>query len=111
MILIEEKLIRALESTGLSVFALERPETIKNCIVYKYSESNESYSDDEVDIESYTIYVNLYCESSLNKNKDLIKQLMRSEGFELEYIAPAYKSKELSTIQQAFTFYYVQKNY
>lgn len=106
----EEKLIRALEATGLSVYALERPETIKNCIVYKYSESNESYSDDEADIESYTIYVNLYCESGLNKYKNLIKQSMKSEGFGLEYIAPAHKSKELVAIQQSFTFYYVQKN-
>jgi hypothetical protein len=106
----EEKLIRALEGTGLPVYALERPETIKNCIVYKYSEKNESYSDDEVDIEGYTIYVNLYCESGLNKYKNLIKQSMKSEGFGLVYIAPAHKSKELATIQQAFTFYYVQKN-
>lgn len=106
----EEKLIRALEATGLSVYAIERPETIKNCIVYKYSESNESYSDDEADIESYKIYVNLYCESGLSKNKNLIKKLMKSEGFELEFIAPAYKSKELATIQQSFTFYYVEKN-
>lgn len=106
----EEKLVRALEVTGLPVYALERPETIKNCIVYKYSESNESYSDDEADIEKYTIYVNLYCESGLNKYKNLIKQSMKSEGFGLEYIAPAHKSKELATIQQAFTFYYVQKN-
>lgn len=106
----EEKLIRALEATGLSVYAIERPETIKNCIVYKYSESNESYSDDEADIESYKIYINLYCESGLSKNKNLIKKSMKSEGFGLEYIAPAYKSKELATIQQAFTFYYVEKN-
>lgn len=106
----EEKLIRALEATGLSVYAIERPETIKNCIVYKYSESNESYSDDEADIESYKIYVNLYCESGLSKNKNLIKKSMKSESFGLEYIAPAYKSKELATIQQAFTFYYVEKN-
>ena len=106
----EEKLIRALEATGLSVYAIERPETIKNCIVYKYSESNESYSDDEADIESYKIYVNLYCESGLSKNKNLIKQSMKSEGFGLKFIAPAYKSKELATIQQAFTFYYVEKN-
>ena len=69
----EEKLIKALEATGLPVYAIERPETIKNCIVYKYSESNESYSDDEADIESYKIYVNLYCESGLSKNKNLIK--------------------------------------
>lgn len=106
----EEKLIRALETTGLPVFALERPETIKECIVYKYSESSESFSDDEVDIESYKIYINLYCESGLNRNKNLIKKIMRSEGFGLEYIAPAYKSKELATIQQAFTFYYAQKS-
>lgn len=106
----EEKLIRALEATGLSVYAIERPETIKNCIVYKYSESNESYSDDEADIESYKIYVNLYCESGLSKNKNLIKKSMKSEGFVLEFIAPALKSKELATIQQAFTFYYVEKN-
>lgn len=106
----EEKLVRALESTGLSVYALERPETIKNCLVYKYSESNESYSDDEADIESYKIYVNLYCESGLNKYKNLIKQSMKSEGFGMEYIAPAHKSKELGAIQQSFTFTYVQKN-
>ncbi|MDB1970758.1 hypothetical protein [Clostridium tertium] len=106
----EEKLIRALEATGLPVYALERPETIKNCIVYKYSESNDSYSDDEADIEKYTIYINLYCESGLNKYKKLIKESMKSEGFGLEYIAPAHKSKELATIQQAFTFIYVQKN-
>lgn len=106
----EEKLIRVLEDTGLPVYALERPETIKNCIVYKYSEKNESYSDDEADIESYTIYVNLYCESGLNKYKNLIKKLMKSEGFGLEYIAPAHKSKELATIQQAFTFNYAEKN-
>ncbi|MDB1947673.1 hypothetical protein PMY35_07550 [Clostridium tertium] len=106
----EEKLVRALESTGLSVYALERPETIKNCLVYKYSESNESYSDDEADIESYKIYINLYCESGFNKYKNLIKQSMKSEGFGMEYIAPAHKSKELGVIQQSFTFIYVQKN-
>ncbi|WP_346889173.1 hypothetical protein [Clostridium sp. UBA1056] len=106
----EEKLIRVLEDTGLPVYALERPETIKNCIVYKYSEKNEFYSDDVADIENYTIYVNLYCESGLNKNKNLIKQLMKSEGFRLGYIAPAYRSKELGLNQLAFTFYYVQNN-
>lgn len=105
----EEKLIRALESTGLEAFNLERPESIKNCIVYTYSEEIEAYCDDEADIESFSIYINLYIESGLNKYKNLIKKAMKSEGFRLESIAVPYKSKELGIIQQAFTFYYAQK--
>lgn len=104
----EEKLVKALESTGLEVFNLERPQGINNCIVYNYSESNGSYVDDEVDIENFTIYVNLYCESGLNKNKQLIKDAMKSEGFGLNFVAPAYKGNELKLIQQSFTFLYCQ---
>lgn len=102
----EEKLVKALERTGLNVFNLERPQTAKNCIVYNYMEQNQSYEDDEASIVKYTIYVNLYCESGLNKYKNLIKQELRSEGFRLQYVAPAYKSSELKLIQEAFTFLY-----
>lgn len=105
----EKKLLKALESTGLEVFSLERPEGIKSCIVYNYSESYESYSDDNADLESFMIYVNLYTKSGLNKYKKLIKNAMKSEGFRLDRVAPAYKSRELATIQQALTFYYAQK--
>ena len=105
----EKKLLNALESTGLEVFNLERPEGIKNCIVYNYRESYESYSDDDADLQSFMIYLNLYTESELNKYKKIIKNAMKSEGFRLDIIASAYRNKELATIQQAFTFYYVQK--
>lgn len=87
MILLEEKLIKALECTGLQVFNIERPETIKNCIVYTYLEKDEQYCDDESDIESFTIYVNLYVNTGLNKYKKIIKKSMKSEGFRLESIA------------------------
>jgi len=103
--LMEEKLIRALQSTGLEVYALERPEGTKSCIVYNYSETNQLYSDDDSDLTKYMIYVNLYCQSGLSKYRKQIKESMKSESFGLNYIAPAYKSKELG-IQQAFTFVY-----
>lgn len=105
----EDKLVKALESTGLDVFMLERPEMLNNCIVYTYSENDLSYSDDEADIEEYTIYVNLYCESGLNKYKKLIRTAMKSEGFVLGSVSIPYKGKEIPFIQQAFTFYYVAK--
>ena len=43
----EDKLIKALEATGLPVYNLERPEGEKNCIVYNYAEQIKSYEDNE----------------------------------------------------------------
>ena len=104
----EDKLIRALEATGLPVFNLERPERNKNCIVYNYAEQVKSYEDNEESVVKYTIYVNLVIQKGLNKTKNLIKENMRSEGFRVQYIPPAYKDSEFDFIQQAFTFTFVE---
>lgn len=100
----EDKLIRALEATGLPVYNLERPEGQKNCIVYNYAEQIKGYEDNQESVIKYTIYVNLVIQKGLNKTKNLIKENMRSEGFRIQYIAPAYKDVELDYIQQSFTF-------
>ena len=104
----EDKLIRALEATGLPVFNLERPEGNKNCIVYNYAEQVKSYEDNEESVVKYTIYVNLVIQKGLNKTKNLIKENMRSEGLRVQYIPPAYKDSEFDFIQQAFTFTFVE---
>ena len=104
----EDKLIRALEATGLPVFNLERPEGNKNCIVYNYAEQVKSYEDNEESVVKYTIYVNLVIQKGLNKTKNLIKENMRSEGFRVQYIPPAYKDVEFDFILQAFTFTFVE---
>ena len=104
----EDKLIRALEATGLPVFNLERPEGNKNCIVYNYAEQVKSYEDNEESVVKYTIYVNLVIQKGLNKTKNLIKENMRSEAFRVQYIPPAYKDVEFDFIQQAFTFTFVE---
>lgn len=104
----EDKLIRALEATGLPVYNLERPEGQKNCIVYNYAEQINSYDDNEESVVKYTIYVNLVIQKELNKTKNLIKENMRSEGFRVQYIPPAYKDGEFDFIQQAFTFTFIE---
>lgn len=104
----EEKLIRALEKTGLPVYCLERPEGVSDCIVYSVAEKVKGYADNEEQVVKYDIYINLYIKSGLNKIKNLIKQNMRSEGFRVNYIPPAYKDGELDFIQQAFTFVFIE---
>lgn len=86
----EELLIRLLnQTTGLPVYNLKKPEETDNCIVYSYSESVFSYSDNKEDCIKYTVYLSLHIKSDLNKYKKLLKNVLNENGFYKITIPPA----------------------
>lgn len=107
----EELLIKILEeATGLEVYNLERPESVRECIVYNYSDKPFSSCDDKEDITEYTIYLNLYCDRGLNKLKKQIKDALEENNFFKFSIPPANVNDELGMVNQAFQYIYLEAN-
>lgn len=105
----EELLIKVLEeATGLQVYNLERPEAVRECIVYTYSDDVFSTADDEEDIIKYVLFINLYCDAGLNRRKREIKEALEKNGFLKMYIPPANLTDELGLINQAFNYTYIE---
>lgn len=105
----EDILERCLEqATGLTVYSMERPEEVHECIVYTFAEMQHSASDDLEDVTEYDIYLNLYCKSGLNEKKRLIKEALKENGFLKVQIPQANMTDELGLINQAFNYLYVE---
>lgn len=108
--MMEEKLNKALEKTGIPFFHIRHPQVEQEYIIYKYSESSESFSDDEEDVTSYLIYLNLFCQSDFGRKKRAIKKYMKRYGFIKKDIPEPYMIRETREINQSFIYFYVEKS-
>lgn len=107
--MMEDKLKEALEKTGIPFFHIRHPQVEQEYIVYKYSESSESFSDDEEDVTSYLIYLNLFCQTEFGKKKKAIKKYMKECGFIKKDIPAPYMVRETREINQSFIYSYIEK--
>ena len=104
----EESLKKALTEIGLEYYYLRYPQDKIDCIVYSYSETAFSSSDDEEDAIKYNVYLNLYCNNGIKLKSKNIKSVMRKHGFIKLDIPPAFISDKSDIINQAFNYIYIE---
>lgn len=78
---ITEKVNSALSYLEIPSYFITRGENKAPCVVFNYVESPKSFADDEEKITSYTVLLNLYVLSQIEKNKKNILDVMQNNGF------------------------------
>lgn len=78
---INEKIKLSLSTLDIPSYFITRGENKAPCIVFNYNESPKSFADDEESITSYTVLLNLYTLSQIEKNKKDVLDIMRINGF------------------------------
>lgn len=77
----QEIILKALKNIDIKSYFVTRPNYITECIVYNYISTPAYYSDNSLKGTNYVILLNLYCCSKVEKNKNLILEVMRKEKF------------------------------
>ncbi len=83
----------ALSNVGLPNFYIKREDETKECIVYNYIETPNSYGDMKESSTKYTVLLNVYCKTKIEATKKKVKEDMLNSGFKKVVIPNAVLEK------------------
>lgn len=82
----------ALGNLTLPNYFITRLSDKSECIVYNYVATPSWNADNEEKATKYTVMVNLYCKSNIEKNKKDIIEAMQNAGFVRKSVASTIKN-------------------
>ncbi|PPV16574.1 hypothetical protein AWN73_09905 [Clostridium butyricum] len=98
--MINRKLLKALDELKLPTFYISKGNFKEPCVVFNYIEIPSSFADNEEDITSYDILLNLYDrENIIETSKKIIKKL-NEYGFKKVAIQSAFDCNDAFLICQ-----------
>lgn len=79
--MLNEKIRNVLDSIGFKNSYLERSFDNEECVVYNYISKSANFADNKGNIREYTIILNVYSNSSIDKRNETVRKAMLQNGF------------------------------
>lgn len=76
-----EEIKQALLSIGIKSFYITRKDYIGECVVYNYLSNPNEYADNVEKVREYTILLNIYSLTGVERTKTNILNVMLNNGF------------------------------
>ena len=101
----EKYLVSIFKKLPFPCYMTYRLNEIPNCMVYDIIESPNGSCDDEEELTTYTLMIRLYSNSNqIVKNKNLVKELLKNNGFKKVTIPVPIYDTQIGVYQQAMQY-------
>lgn len=103
----EKKILEVLKEAGVPVYYISRKSNSTfPCLVYSFRETFEESSDDDEEITSYSIYINLYSTGNFIDLKNTVKKILKKHDFQKISIGIPVYDEELLCYELVLNYKY-----